>query len=68
MSDAVASVLGSATVNTSGASDIPRAWPWRGAWPAEPLGPQPAVEGSYAGWLGPHPSAQTCAEQHKRPL
>jgi hypothetical protein len=29
--------------------------PWRGAWPAEPLDPQPTVEGSYCGWLGPHP-------------
>jgi hypothetical protein len=26
--------------------------PWRGAWPVEPSDPQPAVEGSYAGWLG----------------
>src|SRR6266568_1957651 len=39
---------------------------WRGAWPAEPSDPQPVVEGSYAGWLGPHSRAQTCVEQHKR--
>src|SRR6266540_6654821 len=32
------------------------------------MGPQPTVEGSYAGWLGPPPGIQTCAEQHKRPL
>lgn len=30
--------------------------PWRGAWPAEPLDPQPTVEGSYAGWLASQPA------------
>jgi hypothetical protein len=27
--------------------------PWHGGWAAEPLDPQPTVEGSYAGQLGP---------------
>jgi hypothetical protein len=33
-------------------SGIPLAGPWRGAGPAGPPDPRPAVEGSYAGWLG----------------
>jgi len=52
----------------AGGSGTHRGGSWRGAWPAGPPDPQPAVEGSYAGQLGPPPSAQTCAEQHKRPL
>ena len=36
-------------------SDTPRGGPWRDARPVEPPGPQPAVEGSYAGWLGARP-------------
>jgi hypothetical protein len=33
-------------------SGTPLAGPWRGAGPAGPPDPQPAAEGSYAGWLG----------------
>jgi hypothetical protein len=52
MSYALASILGSAVLNTSVGSDIPRVWPWRGAWPTGSLVLQPTVEGSYAGQFG----------------
>ena len=58
--------LGKHSANPTLVSGIHHGGAWRGGWPAGLLDPQPMVEGSYAGWLGPHQSAQTCAEQHKR--